>query len=299
MKEEIVNFIRFSRPHTIIGTTLSVSVLYILALSINGHGAISIEMLLHALIACFGANIYIVGLNQLTDVEIDKINKPYLPLASGAYSITTGRILVGLSLAIALLFAFTGGPYLTLTVLISLILGTAYSMPPIRLKRFYFWAAFCIIAIRGLVVNIFLYLHFQFQLNGSHTIPIAVILLTMIMFGYSLVIAWFKDIPDMEGDAAHHIKTMSIAIGPEKVIFTGNLLLSLALIFIAVISFIIPTALNAVVMGIAHLAILIALWVHSRQIDPFVHADIRKFYLFIWTLFFLEYISFALAAWMG
>lgn len=28
-------------------------------------------------------NVSIVGLNQLYDVEIDKINKPYLPLASG------------------------------------------------------------------------------------------------------------------------------------------------------------------------------------------------------------------------
>jgi len=28
--------------------------------------------------------VYITGLNQVTDVEIDKINKPYLPVASGA-----------------------------------------------------------------------------------------------------------------------------------------------------------------------------------------------------------------------
>jgi len=34
-----------------------------------------------------GVNIYVVGINQLTDVEIDRINKPYLPLASGAFLI--------------------------------------------------------------------------------------------------------------------------------------------------------------------------------------------------------------------
>ena len=30
------------------------------------------------------ANVYIVGLNQLSDIEIDRVNKPELPLASGA-----------------------------------------------------------------------------------------------------------------------------------------------------------------------------------------------------------------------
>ncbi|KAG5560972.1 hypothetical protein RHGRI_004107 [Rhododendron griersonianum] len=35
-------------------------------------------------------NLYAVGLNQLTDVEIDKVNKPYLPLASGEISTELG-----------------------------------------------------------------------------------------------------------------------------------------------------------------------------------------------------------------
>ena len=39
-------------------------------------------------------NIYIVGLNQLTDVDIDRINKPYLPIAAGAFTMQTGLALV-------------------------------------------------------------------------------------------------------------------------------------------------------------------------------------------------------------
>ena len=39
--------------------------------------------LLQALVPALLMNVSIVGLNQLYDVEIDKINKPYLPLASG------------------------------------------------------------------------------------------------------------------------------------------------------------------------------------------------------------------------
>lgn len=39
--------------------------------------------LAQALASALLMNVCIVGLNQLYDVEIDKVNKPYLPLASG------------------------------------------------------------------------------------------------------------------------------------------------------------------------------------------------------------------------
>ena len=42
------------------------------------------------------ANLYIVGINQLSDIEIDKVNKPYLPLASGELSVKTGILLTSL-----------------------------------------------------------------------------------------------------------------------------------------------------------------------------------------------------------
>jgi homogentisate phytyltransferase/homogentisate geranylgeranyltransferase len=50
--------------------------------------------LLQALIPALCMNVYIVGLNQIYDIEIDKVNKPYLPLASGEYSSATGIALV-------------------------------------------------------------------------------------------------------------------------------------------------------------------------------------------------------------
>ena len=39
--------------------------------------------LVQAVVPALLMNVSIVGLNQLYDVEIDKVNKPYLPLASG------------------------------------------------------------------------------------------------------------------------------------------------------------------------------------------------------------------------
>ncbi len=51
-------------------------------------------VLLQALVPALLMNVSIVGLNQIFDVPIDKINKPYLPLASGEFSMRTGIALV-------------------------------------------------------------------------------------------------------------------------------------------------------------------------------------------------------------
>lgn len=50
--------------------------------------------LMQSLVSALLMNVAIVGLNQLYDVEIDKVNKPYLPLASGEFSMETGQRIV-------------------------------------------------------------------------------------------------------------------------------------------------------------------------------------------------------------
>ena len=75
---------KFSRPHTIIGTSLSVLALYLLAFALTDSRITLAHLgqLLGAWIACICGNVYIVGLNQLEDVAIDQINKPPPPSSS-------------------------------------------------------------------------------------------------------------------------------------------------------------------------------------------------------------------------
>ena len=47
-------------------------------------------------------NLYITGLNQVTDIEIDKVNKPYLPIAAGDLSKKNGIFIVLASLLASL-----------------------------------------------------------------------------------------------------------------------------------------------------------------------------------------------------
>lgn len=292
----IVNFIRFSRLHTVIGTTLSIVALYSLAESFSLEHTQQIRLLLLTILCCLGSNIFIVGLNQITDVDIDRINKPYLPLASGAFSLRLGYTIILVSVLISLALAISLGKYLLLTVLLSLALGTAYSLPPFRLKRFYFWAAFCIIAVRGLIVNLLLFLHFNYSMNGQENIPPIVWLLTAIIFVYSIVIAWFKDIPDMEGDRRFKINTLTLRMGAKNVFYVGNGMVSLVYIVMVLLPFYSPLRVNAMFFSVAHLIFILMLGIAVYRTKLDNKKSVAKFYQFFWLLFFLEYAIFAIAS---
>ena len=295
----LLAFWRFCRPHTVIGTTLSLVTLYVLALALTRTATPDSSTLGWALLACLGANVFIVGLNQLTDVAIDRINKPYLPLASGAFSERTGRGIILGGLLLSLFVAAWQGPFLLLTVGLSLVLGIAYSLPPIRLKRFPFWAAFCIIAVRGFIVNLLLYLHFQYSWTGQTRIPLLVWILTATILCYSVIIAWFKDMPDVDGDDAHAIHTYSIDWGVQRVFRYGNLLLTTLYVALIALPFLVDLSVNAYVFAGLHTLLLLGLLMSSRRVSLAQQASITRYYLTIWGFFFLEYIGFALAGSLG
>lgn len=286
-------FIRFGRPHTMIGTSLSVMGLFIIAAT--AAESWNLALLGWALLSCLAANIYIVGLNQLADVEIDRINKPTLPLASGAYSMTTGRRIVIGALLLALVTALSQGIFLTITVVVSLLIGTAYSLPPIRLKRFAFWAAASIFVVRGVVVNLFLFLHFQMRLAGTAVVPPHIWALTLFVLGFSLGIAWFKDIPDLDGDRRYQIYTLTVRLGPDRVFNWGRWLLTLCyggLMAAALLG--LPGVNTGFLVG-SHAALLLIVWWTSRGVQPTNREAITRYYMTVWGLFFAEYIFFPIA----
>ena len=286
-------FVTFSRPHTILGTTISVTALYVMAVVYHNPANIQLGSFVIALLSCLAANIYIVGLNQLTDVEIDRINKPYLPVASGAFTFSTGRSIVLLSLMIALIFSYLGGTYLTVTVWSSLLIGTAYSLPPLRLKRFYFWAAACIFSVRGLIVNIFLFFHFQDILGVPPNLPPIIWLLTIFMFGISLAIALLKDIPDTSGDERFAILTLAIRLGKQKVFVLAMIIVGLAYLSVIYSALRGLPGVNNALLGVTHLLVLTVILWRARNVNPSDKNDITHYYLTIWGIFFVEYMLFA------
>ena len=295
---------RFARPHTVVGTTLSLIALWAMALGLASRAGgglpldpVSAADLVFTWLACTGANVYIVGLNQLTDVPLDRINKPYLPLASGAWSLATGRAVAAASLAVGLAATvWVAAPYLGWTVGLSLALGTAYSLPPTRLKRFPFWAAFCIVAVRSLIVNLLLFAHVAGWAGPLTELPALVWSLVVVMFAFSIGIAWFKDLPDIAGDRAFAVRTLPVRLGARRVLYVGTAVLLLVLA--AVILYELwrsggsPLALYQAVV-VAGLSYAVA------SLDLSDRLSIRRFYLTLWGWFFFEYLAFAAAAWLS
>ncbi len=295
----LATFWKFCRPHTIIGTSLSV--LGICTITWARTKEAQYELLLWivpALLACLCGNIYIVGLNQIEDVEIDRINKPHLPIASGEFSRRQGWAIVLTSGALALVLSAWSGIFLMATVWISLLIGTAYSLPPVRLKRFPVWASLCIFSVRGAIVNLGLFLYFNQKLGNPPQIPATVWALTLFVLVFTFAIAIFKDIPDLEGDRLYHITTFTVKLGQRSVFNLARWVLTACYGGMVAAGLLISGVNSALTVG-WHLAALGLLWVMSLKVNLQDQRAIAQFYQFIWKLFYLEYILFPLACYLA
>jgi homogentisate phytyltransferase/homogentisate geranylgeranyltransferase len=269
---------RFSRPHTLIGTTLSILGIA----SITGAG--DPADLLLTLVAGATVNLFIVGINQVEDVEIDRINKPHLPIAAGEISIGHARLVVAICAVLPVVLGLTQGVYETVAVLIALAVGAAYSCPPLRLKRFPAVAAASISLVRAVVVNLGVALHF------THHVPPAVWALTLFVLPFSFAIAVLKDVPDAEGDRRHRILTFTLRLGPERVLAMGMAALTLGYVAMATLGVLLVPQADPVVMVVGHLGALALAWRWARGVDPRDREAFTAFYMRVWALFFCEYL---------
>jgi homogentisate phytyltransferase / homogentisate geranylgeranyltransferase len=296
---------KFSRPHTIIGTSLSVIGLAMMALADTSTAAplnwlAFIGAIAAALVPSLCANLYIVGLNQLEDVEIDRINKPNLPLASGEFSRKEGLIIVWVTGALSLVLSALQGTALWATVILSVAIGTIYSLPPFRLKRFPFWAALCIFGVRGVIVNLGFFLHFQHYLGSTQGISAEVWALTAFVILFAFAIAIFKDIPDAEGDRQFKINTLTLRLGTQSVFDISRWVLTACYGLMVGATALGWIKVQPLFLIATHLGLLGGLWVNSTKVNLKEKRQIGQFYQFIWKLFFLEYILFPLAClWKG
>ncbi len=292
---------RFSRPHTVIGTALSVVGLYLVVVGqleavALGDGLANVAWVL---LAGFCVNVAIVGLNQLEDVEIDRVNKPYLPVASGELSAAAGRRIVAVAAAVPVVLGVTQGLVELGAVVGALLVGAAYSSPPLRLKRWPVLAALSISLVRSVVLNLGITLHYTTALAGEAVVPGAVWALTLFVLPFSFAIAVLKDVPDLEGDRRFHIATFTVRLGAARVRTIGLAALVVAYLGMAVLGPLLLDGVQPVVLAASHLAALALLLRWAHGVDPDDRAAFTGFYLRVWGLFFLEYLIVPAAVLLG
>ncbi|XP_078149865.1 homogentisate prenyltransferase isoform X2 [Carex rostrata] len=290
---------RFLRPHTIRGTALGSLALVARALLENRH-LINWWLTFKAfcgVIALICGNGYIVGINQIYDVGIDKVNKPYLPIAAGDLSMQSAWLLV-LFFAVAGLsiVAWNFGSFITSLYCLGLFLGTIYSVPPFRLKR-YPVAAFLIIAtVRGFLLNFGVYYATRAALGLSFQWSSPVAFITCFVTMFALVIAITKDLPDVEGDRKFQISTLATKLGVRNIALLGTGLLLANYVVAISVAFYMPQAFRWRIMVPAHALLAFGLVFQAWILEQanYTKEAILQFYRFIWNLFYAEYLIFPL-----
>jgi homogentisate phytyltransferase/homogentisate geranylgeranyltransferase len=276
---------RFSRPHTIIGSTLSIIVLFLLQ---GGNVFTHWYILGVTLVSALACNLCITGLNQVIDVELDKINKPELPIASGELNANSAKKIVLASGIIALVAAALLHWLLLLLIAVILFLGIAYSMPPIQFKKHHLPAALSITIVRGVLVNLGMALHFSGMLDHTYSIEPVVYPLTLFISTFSLAIAWYKDLPDRAGDAHFGYRTFPLLYSPKIALYLGAALVTAA--YAGCIFWSYQESESLLLLSLSVLCLAFLFHVRTVRLDD--QTSVKRFYKLFWVFFFATYLSF-------
>ncbi|KAJ0733663.1 putative naringenin 8-dimethylallyltransferase [Helianthus annuus] len=107
---------------------------------------------------------------------------------------------------------------------------------------------------------------------------------------YGIVIALFKDVPDVEGDKINGINSFALQFGQKKVFWISIWLLEMAFGVAIIIGLSSTRIWIRSIMVIGHSILGFILWRNANLVDLKSNEAIESFYLFIWKLYNVEYL---------
>ena len=153
------------------------------------------------------------GLNQIFDVEVDRINKPTRHLPSGKMTAQQAAVFTTFLYICSWLSAFFVNPAFFILVLMASLCTILYSAPPFRLKRHWLSSNLTIAISRGVLLKVAGWSVVKSIVNAEAWFMGTI-------FGLFLLGATStKDFSDMEGDYEDGCKTLPIRFGPRKAIW--------------------------------------------------------------------------------
>ena len=211
----------FARPFTLLPPALGVVSGAVTAWGAGHHKVpvtwdLALPVIYGALMAAM-LNAASNAINQITDLEVDRVNKPKRPLPAGTLTMGQAWGFTWASFVVAWLLAFLAAPPTPEAVraarecfwivLFTSVLVWAYSAPPFRTKRHGVWANVTIAVPRGLLLKV----------AGWSTVKTIVGVEPWVIgsiFGlFVLGASTTKDFVDIEGDRAGGCRTLPILYG--------------------------------------------------------------------------------------
>jgi 4-hydroxybenzoate polyprenyltransferase len=210
-------YLELGRPFTLIAPALGFVSGAITAIGAAPYEPWRAELVVFPLIGALMAAVLNAGnnaLNQIYDLEIDRINKPKRPLPSGRLTTKQAWVFTVVTYMLALVLAWLvapGGRHECFwLVLVAVLCTFIYSMPPLRTKQRGMWANITIAIPRGVLLKVAGW-------SAVKTIVSTEAWYIGGIFGLFLLGATTtKDFADMEGDRIGGCRTLPIQYGVAR-----------------------------------------------------------------------------------
>ena len=157
----IRDYIELGRPFTLIAPALGFFSGAITAIGAAPHEVWSWPLLVPPITGALMAAVFNAGsnaLNQIYDLEIDRVNKGRRPLPSGRLSIAEAWGFTAITYAITLVLAWLVAPqgrHECFWIVLAAVVATyIYSVPPLRTKQRGLWANITIAVPRGVLLKV-------------------------------------------------------------------------------------------------------------------------------------------------
>lgn len=213
-------YVRLARPFTLLAPALGMASGSIVAYFAEGpkfapDGASFLRVLLLGTLAAALLNAASNALNQIFDLDIDRINKPDRVLCKGDISILGAGVFAGVTGALGLMLAavvstLTGHWGTLLLFALAGLFSVAYSVPPLRMKARGWWANLTVAIPRGTLLKVAGWSLAQSVLSWEAWY------IGLIMGVFLLGATTTKDFADVRGDAAYGVKTLPVIHGASK-----------------------------------------------------------------------------------
>ncbi|XLT06453.1 hypothetical protein HN51_045202 [Arachis hypogaea] len=296
IKRALLVFLKFSRFYAFFGMMIPAG-LSSSFLAVDNFSEISpillVKGILQYMVPFFFTFQFIMGVNQVSDVEIDKINKPDLPLATGEYSFTFGVILVASSLLTSLGLAWmVGSKPLIWSIIVAAGLMAAYSinLPLLRWKRSTFLAVLSNAMSPLASFHIGPFLHMKtFVLKKAATFSRSMLVGCFVIGCLYTVISISKDLGDVEGDKAAGLKTLAIRLGVKQVFWLCISLIQMAYGIAITMGALSPVLWSKIVTVLTHVIMVLYVWNYAvNSVDLSSKDSLQSFHMFMFKLVTVE-----------
>ncbi len=197
------------------------------------------------IIAWVGLWMHAIHLNDVADIEIDKISNSDRPLIKKELTVEEMQMSGHIWLVVALLGSWVAGFYPFFMCLVYIACSFIYSCPPLRLRRFPVISSFLIsVACLATILAGFFFVSVHKEIQAFPPF-LALGILIIVTLAIN-----FKDMKDIEGDKAEGIITLAVLFGKKAPIVIGLcmalsiLLVPIFLSFYFLFVFAIPAALT-------------------------------------------------------